>query len=46
MRRSSVIYTLQHIGLLLHNKIEEYVIGGASSMIGKMTKVAGRKVSK
>jgi hypothetical protein len=46
MRRSSVIYTLQHIGLLLYNEMKEYMIGGASSMIGKITKVTGRKVSK
>jgi len=41
-----VIYTFQHIGLLLCNEMKEYMIGGASCMIGKMTRVTGRKVSK
>ena len=39
MRRRSVIYALQHIGMLLCNEMKGNIIGGSSSMIGKMTKV-------
>lgn len=39
MTRSSVNYTVQHIGLLLCNEMKEYMIVGARSMIGKVNNV-------
>jgi hypothetical protein len=46
MRRSSVIYTLRHIGLLLYNEMKENMMGWGMYHDWEDKKYKERKVSK